>query len=49
MPEIKALEWSNNFLFDAFPEQKNIVTLSTAMGKKSFLHTQDQNFAQFNF
>lgn len=49
MPEIKALEWSNTFLFDAFPEQKNIVTLSTAMGKKSFLHTQDQNFAQFNF
>jgi len=49
IPEMDILEWSNAFLFDAFPDQKNIVNLSTSMGKKSFLHTKDQNFAQFNF
>ena len=43
------LAWSNTFLMDAFPDQKNIVILSTPDKKKSFLHTSDQKFASFNF
>jgi hypothetical protein len=49
IPEMDILAWSNSFLFDVFPDQKNIVTLSTSMVKKSFLHTKDQNYAQFYF
>lgn len=49
LPEVEALEWSNTFLFSTFPDQKNIVTLSTPTHKKSFLHSKDQNFAQYRF
>ena len=49
IPEMDILEWSNVFLFDAFPDQKNIVTLTTLNYKKSFLHTKERSFAQFNF
>jgi len=49
VPELSVLEWSNAFLFAKFPDQKNIVTLSTSAGKKSFLHTKADNFARFNF
>lgn len=47
--EMAVLEWSNAFLIAVFPDQKNIVTLTTSTSKKSFLHTKGLNFAQFNF
>jgi hypothetical protein len=49
VPKAEVLEWSNAFLFAVFPDQKNIVTLSTPTHKKSFLHSKDQNFAQYRF
>lgn len=49
VPKTTVLEWSNAFLIGTFPEQKNIVTLITSTDKKSFLHTKEVNFAQFNF
>ncbi|MDA0888634.1 MAG: hypothetical protein O2918_03535 [Bacteroidetes bacterium] len=49
VPEMDVLEWSNTFLIATFPEQKNIVTLTTSTAKKSFLHTKEVNFAQFDF
>lgn len=47
--EISHLEWSNTFLMEAFPDQKNIVILSTSDQKKSFLHTTDKNVHVFHF
>ena len=49
LPEMTQLEWSNTFLMDVFPDQKNIVTLSTSGAKKSFLHTKDRIFAKHSF
>ena len=49
LPEMTQLEWSNTFLMDVFPDQKNIVTLSTSAAKKSFLHTKDRIFAEHSF
>ncbi len=49
LPKQEVLEWSNTFLFGVFPDQKNIVTLSIPNYKKSFLHTKDQNIAQYRF
>ncbi len=49
LPEMTQLEWSNTFLMDVFPDQKNIVTLSTSAGKKSYLHTKDRIFAKYSF
>lgn len=49
LPEMTQLEWSNTFLMDVFPDQKNIVTLSTSGAKKSFLHTKDRIFAEHSF
>ena len=49
LPEITQLEWSNTFLMDVFPKQKNIVTLSTSARKKSYLHTKDRIFAKYSF
>ncbi len=49
VPKLSVLEWSNTFLITTFPDQKNIVTLITSTVKKSFLHTKELNFAQFNF
>lgn len=49
LPKLIQLEWSNTFLMEVFPEQKNIVTLSTSTKKKSFLHTKDRIFAQYSF
>ena len=49
LPEMTQLEWSNTFLMGVFPEQKNIVTLSTSAGKKSYLHTKDHIFAKYSF
>jgi hypothetical protein len=43
------LAWSNSFLMEAFPDQKNIVTFHKASVKKSFLHTQGQILAQYVF
>lgn len=43
------LSWSNTFLMDVLPDQKNIVTLNIHEVKKSFLHTQDQILAQYSF
>ena len=44
LPEITQLEWSNTFLMDVFPDQKNIVVLTTPNEKRSFLHTKDRLF-----
>ena len=49
VPNVSVLKWSNSFLMATFPEQKNIVILSTSTTKKSFLHTKEVNYAQFNF
>ena len=49
LPEMTQLEWSNTFLMDVFPDQKNIVTLSTSAAKKSYLHTKDRIFAKYSF
>lgn len=49
VPELTVLEWSNAFLMATFPEQKNIVTFSISTTKKSFLHSKEVNFAQYNF
>jgi hypothetical protein len=49
LPKITELEWSNTFLMDVFPDQKNIVVLTTPKVKKSYLHTRDRIFAKFSF
>jgi hypothetical protein len=49
LPELSQLEWSNTFLMDVFYDQKNIVTLTTPKGKKSFLHTKDRIFSKYIF
>lgn len=49
LPKMTELEWSNTFLMDVFPDQKNIVVLTTPKAKKSYLHTRDRIFAKFSF
>lgn len=49
LESLTKLAWSNTFLMDVFPDQKNIVILSSLGKKKSFLHTREQEFATFNF
>ena len=49
LSEMTQLEWSNTFLMDVFPDQKNIVTLTTPKTKKSYLHTKDLIFAKYSF
>ena len=49
LSEMTQLEWSNTFLMDVFPDQKNIVTLTTPKTKKSYLHTKNLIFAKYSF
>tara|TARA_B100000989_G_scaffold298823_1_gene290226 strand:+ start:2014 stop:2427 length:414 start_codon:yes stop_codon:yes gene_type:complete len=49
LSEMIQLEWSNTFLMDVFPDQKNIVTLTTPKTKKSYLHTKNLIFAKYSF
>lgn len=49
LSKMTQLEWSNTFLMDVFPDQKNIVTLTTPKTKKSYLHTKNLIFAKYSF